>query len=161
MNLSIRPTPPDHPQVRNLIAVLDAYLAELYEPEANHILDLQALQSADVEFLGAWSGDTLAGCGAARRMPAEDATQGRPYGEIKRMVVVPELRGQGVATRLLARLESGLAQCGLDRALLETGRAQAEAVALYTRAGYVPRPAFGGYPDNGLSLFMEKRWSMS
>jgi putative acetyltransferase len=30
-------------------------------------------------------------------------------------------------------------------------------VRLYERAGYVQRAAFGGYPDNGLSVFYEKR----
>jgi putative acetyltransferase len=40
--------------------------------------------------------------------------------------------------------------------LLETGRDQIEAVRLYERAGYALRGAFGGYPDNGLSLFYEK-----
>jgi len=45
---------------------------------------------------------------------------------------------------------------GIDRALLETGAAQAAAVRLYERSGYRRRAAFGGYPDNGLSLFFEK-----
>ena len=35
----IRPERPDHPQVRDLLRQLDAYLAALYEPEDNHILD--------------------------------------------------------------------------------------------------------------------------
>src|SRR5512147_2404707 len=39
----IRPERPDHPKVRPMLAELDAYLASLYEPEANHILDVQAL----------------------------------------------------------------------------------------------------------------------
>jgi putative acetyltransferase len=30
------------------------------------------------------------------------------------------------------------------------------AVRLYERAGYAVRPAFGGYPDNGLSVFYGK-----
>jgi putative acetyltransferase len=40
--------------------------------------------------------------------------------------------------------------------LLETGEAQTQAVRLYERCGYRRRPAFGGYPDNGLSLFYGK-----
>ena len=53
-------------------------------------------------------------------------------------------------------LESVLPVHGIDRALLETGAAQAAAVRLYERSGYRRRAAFGGYPDNGLSLFFEK-----
>jgi putative acetyltransferase len=41
--------------------------------------------------------------------------------------------------------------------LLETGRDQHEAVRLYERCGFVRRGPFGCYPDNGLSLFYEKR----
>jgi putative acetyltransferase len=45
---------------------------------------------------------------------------------------------------------------GIPQALLETGRDQAEALRLYRRAGYAVRGPFGGYPDNGLSVFMDK-----
>jgi putative acetyltransferase len=50
-----------------------------------------------------------------------------------------------------AGLESGLAL-----ALLETGRDQAEAIRLYERCGYRRHGPFGGYRDNGLSLFYSK-----
>ena len=45
---------------------------------------------------------------------------------------------------------------GLLLAQLETGAAQVDAVRLYERSGYTRCQAFGGYPDNGLSLFFEK-----
>ncbi|HSB21907.1 MAG TPA: GNAT family N-acetyltransferase, partial [Burkholderiaceae bacterium] len=72
------------------------------------------------------------------------------------MVVESAMRGQRVGERLLSSLESSLRQQGIDRALLETGALQTAAVRLYERCGYRRRPAFGGYPDNGLSLFFEK-----
>lgn len=157
--IAIRPTPPDHPQVLALLEALDAYLASLYEPEANHILGVEALKSPEVTFLGAWRGDEVVGCGAVRTMPAEAETDGVAYGEIKRMYVSPSMRGQRIAERLIVELEATLKSRGIDRALLETGSDQVEAVRLYTRTGYAVRGPFGGYPDNGLSLFMEKRWS--
>jgi putative acetyltransferase len=40
--------------------------------------------------------------------------------------------------------------------MLETGREQFEAVRLYERCGYIERGAYGGYPDNGLSVFYGK-----
>jgi putative acetyltransferase len=92
-----------------------------------------------------------------RRMPGEPATGGQAYGEIKRMMVAPEARGAGIGAGLLERLEGQLAREGFALALLETGAAQRQAVALYEGAGYCRRAAFGGYPDNGLSLFYEKR----
>lgn len=153
----IRPERPDHPQVVAMLAELDAYLASLYEPEDNHILDVQALLAPEIDFLVAEEQGGLIGCGAARRMPGEPDTSDQRYGEIKRMFVHPAARGQRIAQRLLAQLEERLKADGVSLALLETGSDQHEAVRLYERSGYVLRGAFGGYPDNGLSLFYEKR----
>ena len=152
----IRPERPDHPQVRELLRQLDAYLATLYEPEANHILDEQTLLANDVSFLVAAQDRRIVGCGAVRRMPAEAETAARPYGEVKRMMVDPGLRGQRIGSQLLHALESVLRADGIEQALLETGAAQGDAVRLYERHGYKRRTAFGGYPDNGLSVFYEK-----
>ena len=113
-----------------------------------------------VTFLGAWDGDRLVGCGAVRVMPAEPETDGRPYGEIKRMFVSPARRGARIGEQLLNALESHLHERGIDRALLETGPPQVEAIRLYTRCGYAERAAYGGYPANPVaSVFMEKRWT--
>lgn len=152
----IRPERPDHPQVRRLLRELDTYLAGLYEPQDNHILDEQALLAPEVSFLVAARDERIVGCGAVRRMAAEKLTGLRPYGEVKRMMVAPSLRGQRIGFRLLESLESLLCAAGIDQALLETGVAQVDAVRLYERCGYQRRVAFGGYPDNGLSVFFEK-----
>ena len=156
-DILIRPERPDHPEVVAMLARLDEYLASLYDPEDNHILDVQALLAPEIDFLVAQGQGGLVGCGAARQMPAEPQTQGQAYGEIKRMYVDPSARGQRIAVRLLALLEERLKARGVMLALLETGRDQLEAVRLYERSGYVLRGSFGGYPDNGLSLFYEKR----
>ncbi len=161
MTADIRPTPPGHPQVQALIAELDAYLATVYPPEENYLLDLSGLQQPGVTFLGAWMGDTLVGCGAVRAMPGEPATDGRPYGEIKRMFVSPAQRGARLGARILAELEATLQAQGIDRALMETGEELAAAARMYRAAGYVERKEFGEYPDNGSSLFLEKRWTLA
>ena len=153
----IRRERPDHPQVIALLSELDRYLASLYPPEANHILDVSALLAPEVDFLVAEQNGRIVGCGAARRHPGEPATDGQAYGEIKRMMTAPSHRGQGVAERLMAALEHGLRAHELTLALLETGRDQHAAIRLYERCGYRPRGPFGGYPDNGLSAFYGKR----
>ena len=154
--LRIRPERADHPQVQPLLNALDEYLASLYAPEDNHILGVEQLLADDVHFLVARRDGAAVGCGAARRMPAEPDTGGQPYGEIKRMFVAPAQRGQRIAEVLLGQLEAALRGQGIAQALLETGRDQAEALRLYRRAGYAVRAPFGGYPDNGLSVFMVK-----
>lgn len=154
--LTIRPERPDQPEVAALLEQLDAYLASLYPPEANHILDVQALLAPDVYFQVARRAGRLVGIGAFRRMPGETATAGEPYGEIKRMFVPPEERGQRIAEKLLNSLEDRLRTESYRWALLETGVDQHEAIRLYERCGYVRRAAFAGYPDNGLSAFYAK-----
>lgn len=153
----IRTERPDQPDVLTLLAELDSYLGSLYEPEANHILDVAALRTGDVTFLTARQDERLVGCGAVRRMPAAPETDGLRYGEIKRMIVLPAMRGQRIGERLLTELELKLQREGIQLALLETGELQTAAVRLYERCGYSRRATFGGYPDNGLSAFFEKR----
>lgn len=155
--IQIRPERADHEQVAPLLAALDAYLATLYAPEDNYILDVQALLQPDVDFVVAAEGASLVGCGATRRMPGEPDTAGQGYGEVKRMFVHPQWRGRRIAEQVLSVLEQRLLADGLDLALLETGRDQLEAIRLYERFGYERRGPFGGYPDNGLSVFYQKR----
>jgi putative acetyltransferase len=78
------------------------------------------------------------------------------YGEVKRMMVNPALRGQRIGAQLLHSLEVLLRAHGIGQALLETGDQQMAAVRLYERCGYRRRSAFGGYPEDSLSLFFEK-----
>jgi len=101
-------------------------------------------------FLVVRSAGRPVGCGAVRRLDAQTA-------EIKRMYVVTDFRGQGVARRLLAALESESAALGISRLVLETGVRQPEALALYERAGFSRIPAFGEYVGSPLSVCMAKR----
>lgn len=153
----IRRERPDQPDVLALLGDLDRYLDSLYPPEANHILGVRELLAPGVAFYVARDDGRAVGTAALRCMPGEQATAGEPFGEIKRMYVAPAMRGQRVGVRLLAALEEQLRREGLALALLETGRDQAEALRLYERAGYARCAAFGGYPDNGLSVFYRRR----
>ena len=154
--IEIRSERADHPQVVALLGALDRYLGELYEPDANHILSVSELLAPEVSFFVARQGEKIVGTGAVRRMPGDADTDGQRYGEVKRIFVDPAMRGQRIGERLLQTLEATLQEQGVALTLLETGSDQREAVRLYERCGYTRRGAFGGYPDNGLSLFMGK-----
>ncbi|MET9391367.1 GNAT family N-acetyltransferase [Streptomyces sp. NPDC006624] len=65
--------------------------------------------------------------------------------EVKRMYVVDQMRGRGLARRILAALEEDARQAGRARMVLETGTKQPEAIALYTSSGYEPCAKFGYY----------------
>ncbi|WP_225846052.1 GNAT family N-acetyltransferase [Streptomyces sp. HPF1205] len=79
--------------------------------------------------------------------------------EIKRMFVVPEARGRGLARRLLAELEASASAAGRTRMILETGLKQPEAIALYESSGYTPIRKFGYYRDDELSVCLGKALS--
>lgn len=149
---------PDQPEVRALIAALDAYQDTLYPPEARYALDLSALAQAGVLFAVARGAEGQAlGCGAvvlsgavAPEHPSGD------QGELKRMFVQPALRGLGVAGRVLAALEAAAMARGCRWLQLETGPRQPEAIAFYAKHGFERCGAFGDYAEHPLSVFMRK-----
>lgn len=71
--------------------------------------------------------------------------------EVKRMYVVPEARGRGLARLMLAHLEATALAAGAEVVILETGTEQPEALALYASAGYASIPGFGFYRDSPLN----------
>jgi GNAT superfamily N-acetyltransferase len=73
------------------------------------------------------------------------------------MYVLPELRGRGIARRLLDALEDEARSLGVSRLLLETGTRQPEAIALYLKVGFFPTDPYGEYPTSPLNVFFEKR----
>ncbi|MBD0420546.1 GNAT family N-acetyltransferase [Streptomyces sp. NPDC052309] len=76
--------------------------------------------------------------------------------ELKRMFVVQQMRGRGLARRILAALEEDARAAGRRRMVLETGTKQPEAVALYLSSGYEPCEKFGYYRFHDESLCYAK-----
>src|SRR5262245_10691125 len=89
----------DQPAVRALLQQSDAYLADLYPAESNHLVDVGALCAANVRFLVARLDDDVVGCGAVVLGAPGEA-------EIKRMFVSPLARGYSIGRRILAALET-------------------------------------------------------
>lgn len=140
---------PDQPEVLALIEELDAYQKPLYPAESHHGIDIAALSRPAVIFAVARDDSGRAvGCGAIVLEAG--------HGELKRMYTRPGLRGQGVASALLRRLETEALARGCRHFVLETGYLQAAAIALYERFGYRRRGPFGDYVDDPNSVFMHK-----
>lgn len=77
--------------------------------------------------------------------------------EVKRMYTLPQSRGKGMATRLLSELEKWAAEMSYEMCILETGKAQPEAIALYAKSGYTITPNYGQYAGIENSVCFEKR----
>jgi len=75
--------------------------------------------------------------------------------EIKRMYVLPEARGRGVARELLRALEDTARDLGYARVRLDTGPEQVHARALYDSAGYTEIADYNANPH--ASFWGEKR----
>jgi putative acetyltransferase len=58
--------------------------------------------------------------------------------EIRKMYVLPQVRGQGLGRWLLQRLEQAITQQGYQTIWVETASVLKEAVCLYESSGYLP-----------------------
>ncbi len=76
--------------------------------------------------------------------------------EIKRMYTLPGSRGKGIATQILIELEKWAAELFFEKCILETGKRQTEAIALYNKNGYKLIPNYGQYTGIENSLCFEK-----
>jgi len=76
--------------------------------------------------------------------------------EIKRMYVLPTLRGQGIAQRVLMELERWATEIGYDGCVLETGLRNPEALQLYEKNGYARIANYGQYAGVATSVCMGK-----
>jgi GNAT superfamily N-acetyltransferase len=98
---------------------------------------------------------TPVGCGGLRRL---DMGPLEPAGaELKRMYVVPESRGTGVAEIVLKALEDQAAEHGWRTLRLATGDRQPDAIRFYSRAGYAEIDPFGPYVGVELVRCFERR----
>ncbi|MBD8555688.1 GNAT family N-acetyltransferase [Rhizobium sp. CFBP 8762] len=150
MNALIEVETPDQPGVLHLLRQSDAYMAELYPAESNHLVDVTDLLRPEVTFFVARRDGDIVGCCAL-------VNAGGGNAEIKRMFVDPAARGLKLGGRLLAALESHALRSGVHTIQLETGIHQPEAIGLYRRSGFAERGPFGAYRQDPLSIFMEKR----
>jgi len=136
------------PDAAWLIAALNTELTATFpEAGATHF----SLTGAQVgvgegAFVVAYLDDIAVGCGAVRRL---DETMA----ELKRMYVVPSLRGRGIGRAIVEALEREARLLGVTRVVLETGTRLAPAIKLYQAMGYARIPLFGEYlssPDTSV-----------
>lgn len=150
MSVTITMEDPSQSEIIKLVEELDRYQRGLYPPESNHLLDLESLRKPDVTFITAKKKQTLVGCGAIK-------FYGQDYGELKRIYVDPQVRGNGIGMRIMRYLEQVATAQRVMLLRLETGIHNAEALRLYAKAGFTKIGRFGDYPDDPLSIFMEKK----
>jgi putative acetyltransferase len=98
----------------------------------------------------AYQNEMAVGCGAIKQY--DDTTM-----EVKRMFILPEYRGKGFASMVLGELEKWALELGFHSCILETGKKQPEAIALYQKSRYLQIPNYGQYALVQSSVCFEKK----
>jgi putative acetyltransferase len=146
--ISIKRTNSDDPNFQELVKLLDL---ELQERDGEEHVFYAALNKTNTlnYVVVAYDENEPIGCGALRNYSNDTM-------EVKRMFVPLHQRGQGIASTVLAALETWCRELGIKKCVLETGKKQPEAIALYKKNQYNIIPNFGKYEGVENSVCFEK-----
>jgi GNAT superfamily N-acetyltransferase len=132
----LRPaTAADGPSVRAVVfSVLDEY--GLRPDSAGTDADLENVASSYFARGGCFlvavsSTGAIVGCGGLYPLDSRDA-------EIRKMYLVPGVRGRGLGRTLLKALIGAARERGFERVIVETASVLKEAISLYRGSGFVP-----------------------
>lgn len=146
--ITLKRTTSDNPDFEKLVQQLDAYLRILDGDDHEFYAQFNKtnlLKNALICF----ENDTVVGIGAYKEYDSETA-------EIKRMYVLPEHRGKGIAKAILNELERWAVEENYRQCILETGFMQVDAIGLYQKLGYTITENFGQYVGIENSVCMKK-----
>ncbi|WP_116453112.1 GNAT family N-acetyltransferase [Blastococcus litoris] len=147
---TLRPLPYDDPLAQYLVEAVQQEYVQRYGGRDAAVVEPAEFLPPQGLFLVAEVDGVPAGCGAWRAMPDGAA-------EIKRVYVEPGFRRRGVARLVVAALEQSAAAAGHPEVVLNSGREQPEALALYADMGYRPVAGYGIYACAPGAVFLGKR----
>jgi len=139
------------PDFKRLTGELDIELCRIYNTnpedyeEYNRITDLPTVVLA-------YANDDAVGCGCFKVIDEHTV-------EIKRMFIREAFRGKGVASEILAELETWAKELGYSEVILETGKGQPNAIRLYRKYGYEITENYNQYDDLQISVCLKKSLS--
>jgi GNAT superfamily N-acetyltransferase len=144
----IKRTNSENPDFLHLVQQLDAYLAERDGTEHAFYDQFNKVAAIGHVITVYKEGEAVA-CGAIKAYAPGVM-------EVKRMFTKPSSRGEGLAAMVLAALENWARELGYSRCILETGKRQPEANALYKKCGYTIIPNYSPYEGVENSVCYEK-----
>ena len=148
MNLKIIRTNSENPDFINLVKKLDVYLKITDGDEHdfyNQFNNIDVLKRVVVCCFN----QVPVGCGAIKKFD-DNAV------EVKRMFVSKDIRGKGIAQKILKELEVWAKEIGYKKSVLETGKRQVEAVRFYKKCNYKIISNYGQYTNMNNSICFEK-----
>ncbi len=132
----------------DLVKLLDADLAERDGDDHafyDHFNSIDGIKHAIILY----ENGKPVGCGGIKEFEPDTM-------EVKRMYTKPESRGKGFASEILMELEYWTTEMSYEKCILETGKRQPEAIALYARNGYKVMHNYGQYAGIENSVCFEK-----
>jgi GNAT superfamily N-acetyltransferase len=135
-------------------ALVADYVAEIrsmypeWSPNVPPRMDASDVEPPDGRWLVAYREGEAVGCAGLKRLDERTA-------EIKRIYVVPRVRGAGVARALISALEKAARDAGYETVRLDTGAKQPASVALFSSSGYEQIADYNGNPV--AAYWFEKR----
>jgi putative acetyltransferase len=142
-------TTSDNLDFRLLVAQLDAHLAGIYGEEQDFYTQHNKVDVIKHVVVVYREGNPV-GCGGIKAFSDSEI-------EIKRMFVLPEQRGQGIASDILIALEQWAKELGYTETILETLKVKESVIAMYARNGYALMPNYGQYIGVDSSVCMRKK----
>ena len=146
--LTIIRTNSDDPDFVDLVKWLDADLAERDGSEHSFYAQFNTINKIKYTVV-AYENNKPVSCGAIKEYALGIM-------EVKRMYTSPQNRGKGIATKVLVELERWTTELSFTSCILETGKKQPEAIALYTKNGYELIPNYGQYTGIENSVCFKK-----
>ena len=146
--ITIKRTNCDDPNFQELVKLLDLELQKRDGEEHVFYATLNKTNTLNYVVM-AYDQNEAIGCGALRAYSNDTM-------EVKRMFVPLQKRGQGIASTVLSTLEIWCRELGIKKCILETGKNQPEAIALYKKNHYNIIPNFGKYEGVENSVCFEK-----
>ncbi len=137
-----------HDAFREMVSLLDKELAITDGDEHDYYHQYNQIDSIRFAVVAYLQQEPI-GIGAIK--PMADGVM-----EVKRMYVMPQQRGFGVAAHILQALEVWAAALGAHSVVLETGKRQPSAIALYEKCGYTRMPNYGQYAQMENSVCFKK-----
>lgn len=145
MVVDFRPARVDQGAGRALAQAMAAEIAALYDGLDQNGADMPKAGPKELSPPGGgfWVGyvdGSPACCGGVKQLPEPGTC------ELKKMYVVPALRGRGIARQLLTFLEGRARALGHQTVRLDTGAHQPDAQHIYASAGYTEIANFNANP---------------
>lgn len=148
MTFSVKRTTSSDPDFIALVKLLDAELAKIDGDEHGFYAQYNKIDKINHVVL-VYDNDIAVACGAIKAYTTNTM-------EVKRMFTQPNYRGKGAASLLLQHLETWAHELNFLKCVLETGKRQPDAIALYQKNGYHIIPNYGQYEGIDNSVCFEK-----